>query len=328
MYNLKTNWFRKRMYDHTSLAACDRLQRQHGERFFFKIKTKAKAISLITDRPAGHVLDNQVRVSTPENISFQYEITGPFRRLMAYLADVIITLVAFFILFLFAMLLIWAFSVFFALGGGAVAGILGDMAIGILSAIAFLSLWFYGAYMETYFDGRTLGKMLANIRTISVDGSAIDGSQATLRNFFRGLDVAPFLSLGLVFGPEAGQMPAIPIFAFGLLCMTVSPKFQRIGDLVAGTIVVTEEKKWTQGLAKFQDPRVAQLAELIPGKFCCRAWTCQSTGRIRRSATRPSTTASRRSRKPPWQSTFTHVWLAEKHRHRSVVVLLVLQNFH
>ena len=213
-------------------------------------------------------LDNQVRVSTPENISFQYEITGPARRLFAYLADVAITITAFaLIAFVGAMLFALIASLLQGIGVGPMLTVIAEIANGVLLALAFLSLWFYGAYMETYFNGQTWGKMIANIRTISVDGSSIDGSQATLRNFFRLLDVSPFISLGLLFGPDFGYQPILPIFAFGLISMIISPKFQRVGDLVAGTMVVTEEKKWVHSLATFQDPRVPKLAELIPDHF-------------------------------------------------------------
>ena len=53
----------------------------------------------------------------------------------------------------------------------------------------FVVYWFYGAYMETRVNGQALGKRLCGIRVISVDGHAIDGVQATLRNFFRFLDI-------------------------------------------------------------------------------------------------------------------------------------------
>ncbi len=219
------------------------------------------------------VLDNQVRVSTPENIAFQYEVTGPSRRLLAYLADVIITLafyclISFLISIAFGFLAAWLQGTVFA----PLMTLLGEIAGGILLAFAFISLWFYGAYMETNYNGQTFGKMLANIRAISTDGSAIDATQATLRNFFRLMDVSPFISLHLIFGSEIGSDPGvhapfIPIFAFGLICMVISPRYQRIGDFVAGTIVVTEDRKWTYGLATFQDPRVPGLADLIPQGF-------------------------------------------------------------
>ncbi len=214
------------------------------------------------------VLDNQIRVSTPENISFQYEATGPFRRLLAYFADVLITISAFaFLLLIIGITVSLLSSLFQNTAIQGLVQILEQIAGGVILAIAFFSLWFYGAYMETNFNGQTFGKMLTRIRTISVDGSSIDASQAALRNFFRLLDVSPFISFGLLFGPEYGSDPLVPIFAFGLICMILSPKFQRVGDLVAGTMVIAEEKKWAHGLAKFADPRVAELAELLPDSF-------------------------------------------------------------
>ncbi len=213
------------------------------------------------------VLDNQVRVSTPENISFQYEIVGPSRRLVAYLLDVFITLVAFLLAVLITGLL---FGLLNGMVQGTVLGtvieLLRQFAVTVFLVGAFLSMWFYGAWMEAHYNGQTFGKKLVSIRALSADGSAIDATQATLRNFFRLLDVSPFLPLSLLFGAEAGVV-GIPIFGFGLLCMTISPKYQRLGDFVANTIVVSESKKWTYSLAEFQDRRVAELANLIPDDF-------------------------------------------------------------
>ncbi len=49
--------------------------------------------------------------------------------------------------------------------------------------------------------------------------------------------------------------------------MTLNRRFQRIGDMVCGTIVVVEERKWLTGVAKMDDPRVAQLANYIPTDY-------------------------------------------------------------
>ena len=49
--------------------------------------------------------------------------------------------------------------------------------------------------------------------------------------------------------------------------MMVSRKYQRVGDLVAGTIVIIEEREFTYSLAQFEDARVPKLAELIPKDF-------------------------------------------------------------
>ena len=52
-----------------------------------------------------HVVDTTMRVTTPENISFQYEITGPFHRLLAYIFDVFISLGGYFAVVIFLSLL-------------------------------------------------------------------------------------------------------------------------------------------------------------------------------------------------------------------------------
>lgn len=49
--------------------------------------------------------------------------------------------------------------------------------------------------------------------------------------------------------------------------MAVSPRFQRLGDLVANTVVVNEAKKPMPDLEVFEDERVSRLAELIPESF-------------------------------------------------------------
>ena len=91
--------------------------------------------------------------------------------------------------------------------------------------------------------------------------------QALLRNFFRLLDLFPVIPFPLVavFGEEVP--PFIPTGLFGLFAMSISGNFRRLGDLVAGTIVVVDERKWVPELASFTDPRVEQLADELPSDF-------------------------------------------------------------
>src|SRR5262245_13432223 len=71
--------------------------------------------------------------------------------------------------------------------------------------------------------------------------------QATLRNLLRAADF--FLSL------------------LAIVVMSMNRKYQRLGDLVAGTIVVVEERQWLTGVAKLEDPRAIQLAAYLPPNF-------------------------------------------------------------
>lgn len=113
----------------------------------------------------------------------------------------------------------------------------------------FLIEWFYGGFCEAYFNGQTPGKMIMGLRVLTTEGQPIDGLQAVMRNVLRAADLL------LVF----------PII--GLIAMSMNRRYQRLGDLVCGTMVVIEERPWLTGMAKFDDPRAIQLASYIPPNF-------------------------------------------------------------
>lgn len=215
-------------------------------------------------------LDTTLRVDTPEKISFVYQTVGPFRRLFAYVLDLFLVGA---LLFGFAILLVLFFTfvvmpLLYNMGYGGWADELGFSLLGVAGLVGAAVFWFYGAYMETYRNGQTWGKSMAKIQVLSVDGYAIDGVQAMTRNLFRYLDVLPFVPATLLYVFDIQYTtPWLPTCLIGLICMTLSPRYQRIGDLVAGTMVVLVEKKWAADLAQFDDPRVGQLADLIPADF-------------------------------------------------------------
>ena len=212
-------------------------------------------------------MDNVLRVTTPENIAFEYRLAGPFRRIFAYLLDLLVSLGGYWgVILILYLLVIWALlPLAIALGlEGPLETFLGIVA-GLLTIGYFVVYWFYGAYAETYFNGRTVGKAVARMRVITVDGHAIDGVQATLRNFFRLLDIMPFVPLASLF--DSSEIPpqiVLPTCLFGLVIMALNRRYQRLGDLVANTVVITEERQRRPDLEQFEDPRVPALAELIP----------------------------------------------------------------
>jgi len=216
------------------------------------------------------VTDTMLLVETPEKIEFQYQLVGPFRRLIAYFLDLLFSIVGYSIL-------VFGFTIVFAFLSGffqntvmmPVFGALESIATAIILIGFFAVYWFYGAYMESRFNGQTLGKMICKFRVLSHDGHAIDVVQALLRNFFRGLDLFPFVPFPLLSltGEELPAWMILPTGIFGLIAMSVSGNFRRLGDLVAGTIVVVDERKWVASLASFSDPRVEQLADELPSDF-------------------------------------------------------------
>jgi uncharacterized RDD family membrane protein YckC len=182
-------------------------------------------------------IDSTVEIVTPENIAFHYQVAGPFRRFPAFMLDLLIRAGVF---TLFMIVLGFA---------GALTRMAGLTFAG--SAIFWFALdWFYGGIFETWMNGQTPGKWVLGIRVLSVDGQPINGIQAIMRNIMRTLDMMPVITCML-----------------GLIAMSLNRRFQRIGDLVCGTIVVVEERKWLTGVAKMDDARVAQLANYIPTDY-------------------------------------------------------------
>lgn len=202
-------------------------------------------------------LDTTIEIVTPENIAFHYRVAGPFRRWPAFLLDVAVR-----VGILMAAMFVVGFLAGFGGGGLAVAGLL----------IAwFLVEWFYGGFFETYWNGQTPGKWVMGIRVLTEDGRPINGMQAVLRNVLRAADMYPLLSLQVLNDlPFMGTMPpvyVVPTFFVGLVIMTCNRRFQRLGDLVCGTMVVIEERHWLTGVVKLDDPRAAQLSEYLPADF-------------------------------------------------------------
>ncbi len=214
------------------------------------------------------VLDNQLEVMTPENIAFQHSIAGPFQRVLAFGFDIMITQVGYWtIVAIFAFAVIpLAVTLFGA--NNFLAEVLAGLSIAMVLVGSFVITWFYGAYMETYYNGRTWGKMVSRQRVLSVDGSAINGTQAALRNFFRAIDLFPVVSPSVFLGATGlTEVYPLPTALVGIVVMCANRSHRRIGDLIAGTMVVVEPVRGSKAMLKFDDPRVARLAELIPIDF-------------------------------------------------------------
>ncbi|MFK7735457.1 MAG: RDD family protein [Pirellulaceae bacterium] len=210
-------------------------------------------------------LDCFVRVVTPENIAFEYPLAGPFQRLPAFLVDVALR-------FGFLLGLVFFGSIFFSFVP------FGSMIINVLSVLSFFLLsWFYGIFFETRFNGRTPGKMLFRLRTISTDGRPINASQAALRNILRLADMNVLLPLQ-VLNEEAPPMFVIPTMLVGLVSMTLTKRLQRVGDLAAGTMVVSEPRAPRSLNLQPEDIRAYGLAELIPVNYQLSGSLAQNVG--------------------------------------------------
>jgi uncharacterized RDD family membrane protein YckC len=190
-------------------------------------------------------LDSRIEIVTPENIAFEYVLAGPFRRLPAFLIDVFIRAAALFVIFVACM--------FFSVIGATSIG------LGMFLIIWFALSWFYGGLFETLWNGQTPGKRLLGLRVLSIDGQPINALQAVLRNVLRDVDAQPMVGFGAGF--------AIPFYMLALVAMASNNRFQRLGDLASGTIVVVEKRSQLRGLAAMTQREVVAFAQNLPVNF-------------------------------------------------------------
>ena len=95
----------------------------------------------------------------------------------------------------------------------------------ILIVVVFLIFSSYFAFFEWIWNGQTPGKRWLKLRVIREDGRPVTFWEAAVRNLLRTFDM----------------MPA-PFYSIGLISVFVSSSDQRIGDMVAGTVVVRERE--------------------------------------------------------------------------------------
>jgi len=179
-------------------------------------------------------LDTTTDVETPEHIRFRHRAAGPSRRALAWLLDAIIQAGLYFVLVLLGLAM--------GFGGG------GGFAIGFIALIAFAIQWGYYVFFETLWGGRTIGKRALRLRVVKEGGYPISFIDSVLRNLLRAADFLPGL------------------YALGVLVMARDDRFRRLGDLVAGTMVVVEERERVAAPIKLVPPPQPVELEVLPSR--------------------------------------------------------------
>ena len=162
--------------------------------------------------PADQIIDTQAHIETPENVRLTFRLAGPGTRLGAYLIDLLIR---------FAV--VWGMSI--VIGITAPFLMSSGLSIGLMLLGLFLIEWFYGCVFEGFWSGRTPGKYVMGLRVIKDGGYPISFFDAVLRNLLRAADALPLF------------------YGAGLIAMLATRRMQRLGDVLAGTIVVREQRE-------------------------------------------------------------------------------------
>lgn len=203
-------------------------------------------------------ISNQIEFETPENVLVSYQQAGIGTRFIAWLLDQIVSTCLMIVIFIGLLIA--------GLAGGSVMEDLGrsleeasrdgsfdDFPIyllGIIMLVIGLGRFVYYGLSELLMHGQTYGKRRMSLRVVKANGFALDAGSILIRNLFRVIDHLPLVWI-------------VPL---------VSKRGQRLGDLVAGTVLVSEApapisplrerllaKRPAEALFRFDPVRLAKL---------------------------------------------------------------------
>lgn len=157
--------------------------------------------------------EDQITIETPEHIQVHYELAGIGSRALAGLFDFLLQAII-------TVLVVWGLVwLGVSLKLNDVLGVVGAIIVG---SMGFLAFTIYYVLAEMLTGGQSPGKRMAGLRVIGVDGRPVTFLQSALRNIIRAVDMIPFF------------------YTVGLIAVFSTRRAQRLGDMVAGTIVVKE----------------------------------------------------------------------------------------
>jgi len=159
-------------------------------------------------------IDTVLGIDTPEHLLFRVRIAGPVRRLFAWTIDLMVRIFIF-----------WAIAMVVGIISAATS--LTGIGSGFVLLLVFALDWFYFVVFELITGGRSPGKMWLKLRVVRENGLPITWRESALRNLLRAADLM--------------LLAANAVLPLGPIVMALDPKFRRLGDFVAGTIVVVEE---------------------------------------------------------------------------------------
>lgn len=173
-------------------------------------------------RDDPHRLD----ITTEDSVSFSVRLASPVLRGLAVSLD---------------LLLIFAAQSIFTSLIRFVEAIESDVAQALNILSFFLFYFGYPMLMEWTHSGRTLGKVLFHLRVVDIQGRRLTGPQIVIRNLFRVVDGFPVF------------------YAVGGIAAFLSPRFQRLGDHAAGTLVIRTDTRGQPVTGLLQDQKFNSL---------------------------------------------------------------------
>ncbi|MCM5664302.1 RDD family protein [Galbibacter mesophilus] len=161
---------------------------------------------------------SELQINTTQNVNIMFTAASVGERILAYGIDLLIKV---------AYVTTFGYLIFNLGGLWEVISPLDNWSIGAVIILFLLPVIFYTLTFESLLEGQTLGKKALKLKVVKIDGYQASFPDYVVRWFFRIIDIN--MMSGLI----------------GLISIIVSSKSQRLGDITAGTAVITLKDKVT-----------------------------------------------------------------------------------
>ncbi|MBD3582666.1 RDD family protein [Flavobacterium selenitireducens] len=158
----------------------------------------------------------QLSINTTQNVNIVFTAATVGDRILACLADWLIKI---------AYMILVYYTIFVYSGLMEQLDKMDNWSAGAIIVVCYLPVVFYTLVFESWLEGQTWGKRLLKIKVVKIDGYQASFSDYLVRWFFRLVDLMMFNGL------------------IAVICVSVSKKSQRLGDMAAGTSVITLKSK-------------------------------------------------------------------------------------
>ncbi len=153
----------------------------------------------------------ELQINTTQNVNINFIAASVGERILAYVIDIIIKI---------AYIVGFGYIIFQGFGFNDVFESLDGWSQNAVIAVFLLPVLFYTLTLESIFEGQTLGKRVMRIKVVKIDGYQASFPDFLIRWSMRAIDM-------MIFGIVA------------IVSIVTSKKSQRLGDMTAGTSVIT-----------------------------------------------------------------------------------------
>lgn len=179
-----------------------------------------------------------ITINTPFNIDLEFSLAAFYKRMFAWLIDLLIIFIYCYIMLFFMYQNVITEDRWDAITKD-------NLSMFLLIGTVLVPVMLYHLLFEIFMNGKSPGKFFMGLKVINMEGASATLSQLLLRWI---LCVANYFLIMVVFATQPSFLIAIAFF-MGLIslpdiiCIAVTKHSQRFGDLAAGTVVVDTRHK-------------------------------------------------------------------------------------